>query len=57
MLFQKKYLDFLNLELSPSLVDPFFLVSFMENLFENNVLPRGWELDPSCKSFIKMNNG
>jgi hypothetical protein len=45
------------MEFSLSQVNPMFLVSFMENLFKNNVLPRGWEPNLFWKSFMEMNNG
>ncbi len=56
-LISEKYLDFLKMEPSLSWVDPLFFVYFMEKVFKDKILPKGWEPNTSSKVFVTFNNG
>jgi hypothetical protein len=53
----EKYPNFLNMEHNLSRVDPLFLVYFMEKMFKDQILPRGWEPNTSLKVFVTFNSG
>jgi hypothetical protein len=45
------------MEPSLSRVDPLFLVYFMEKMFKDQILLRGWEPNTSLKVFVTFNSG